>query len=96
MIEDNIHRDKVVNFWKGKEVRFAVQNNCVGCFHRNPLVLRKMFDLHPEKMEWFIKEEERKNARFKNEITYKEIKSHKAQHEINFDDWSCDTGYCGL
>jgi hypothetical protein len=24
MIEDNIHRDKVVNFWKGKEVRFAV------------------------------------------------------------------------
>jgi len=97
MIEDNIHRDKVVNFWKGKEVRFADMNNCVGCFHRNPLVLRKMFELHPNKMEWFIKEEERKQARFKSEITYKQIKKHKPQHEINFNELSdCDSGYCGL
>jgi len=96
MIEDNVHRDKVVNYWKGKDVRFAVQNNCVGCFHRNPLTLRKMFDLHPEKMEWFIKEEERKGRRFKSEISYKEIKAHKPQNEIDFDDWSCDSGYCGL
>lgn len=96
MIEDNIHRDKVVNFWKGKEVRFAAQNNCVGCFHRNPLTLRKMFELHPEKMEWFIKMEEMKGARWKSELSYKEIKAHKPQHEINFDDWDCDSGYCGL
>tara|TARA_R110002050_G_scaffold15115_10_gene46856 strand:- start:210 stop:998 length:789 start_codon:yes stop_codon:yes gene_type:complete len=96
MITDGIHRDKVVNFWKDKDVKFADQNNCVGCFHRNPLVLRKMFDLHPNKMEWFVKEEKRKSARFKNEISYSDIKKHKPQHEINFDDFSCDSGHCGL
>ena len=26
--------------WKGKPVRFAKHNNCVGCFHRNPIMLR--------------------------------------------------------
>jgi len=96
MIEDNIHRDKVVNFWRGKPVRFATQNNCVGCFHRNPLTLRKMFELHPNKMEWFIDMEKIKGAQWKSEISYKEIKAHKPQHEIDFNDWSCDTGYCGL
>lgn len=97
MIDDNVHRDKVVNFWKGKDVRFAVQNNCVGCFHRNPLTLRKMFEIHPNKMEWFIKEEARKGNKFKSEITYKEIKAHRPQHEINFEDFGdCDSGYCGL
>tara|TARA_B110000285_G_C14953644_1_gene528057 strand:- start:68 stop:865 length:798 start_codon:yes stop_codon:yes gene_type:complete len=97
MIENNIRRDKVVNYWKGKNVRFAAQNNCVGCFHRNPLTLRKMFDLHPNKMEWFINEEAKKSNQFKSEISYKEIKAHKPQHEINFDEiGGCDSGYCGL
>ncbi len=96
MIEDNIHRDKVVNFWRDKDVRFAAQNNCVGCFHRNPLVLRKMFDLHPEKMEWFINQETIKGKHFKSEMSYAEIKAHKPQTEINFDDWGCDSGNSGL
>lgn len=96
MIEDNIHRDKVVNFWRDKPVRFAQQNNCVGCFHRNPLTLRKMFELHPNKMEWFIDMEKMKGAQWKSEMSYTQIKAHKPQHEINFDDWGCDSGYCGL
>ena len=96
MIEDNVYRDKVVNFWRDKDVRFAHQNNCVGCFHRNPLVLRKMFDLHPNKMEWFIKQETLKGKQFKSEMSYSQIKKHKPQQEINFDDWNCDSGYCGL
>ena len=97
MITDSIHRDKVVNFWKGKPVRFAAQNNCVGCFHRNPLVLRKMFDLHPKKMNWFLEMENMKGARWKSDVSYKEIKAHKLQHEISFEEFGdCDSGNCGL
>lgn len=96
MIQDGIHRDKVVEFWRGGGVRFAEQNNCVGCFHRSPLVLRKMFDLHPEKMRWFEEMEAVKGAQWKSEISYTDIKAHQPQHEINFSDWGCDTGYCGL
>lgn len=96
MIDNGIRRDQVVNYWKDKPVRFAEQNNCVGCFHRNPLVLRKMFDKHPNKMQWFLDMETRKNARWKSEASYEEIKNHKPQAEIDFEEWGCDSGYCGV
>lgn len=96
MIADNVRRDAVVNFWRDKPVRFAPQNNCVGCFHRNPLTLRKMFDLHPKKMEWFVNMEKAKGAQWKSEMSYLDISKHKPQVEINFEEWGCDSGYCGL
>ena len=97
MIIDNVHRDKVVKYWSDKDVRFAKQNNCVGCFHRNPLVLRKMYELHKNKIQWFIdRENERDGAQWKKELPYKNIIKHKPQTEINFEDWACDSGYCGL
>ena len=99
MIEDEVHRDKVVEFWKGKPVRFAERNYCVGCFHRNPLLLRTMFDKYPEKMEWFASKErvEGKGQWRHGESTYDDIKKHRLQHELSFEDFSeCDSGNCGL
>ena len=96
LIDNGIRRDHIVEYWKGSPVPFAVQNNCVGCFHRNALVLRKKFDDHPDKMQWFKKQESLTGNQFKNEISYKDIERHKPQAEINFDDWGCDSGYCGL
>lgn len=108
LIENGIKRDRVTEFWKDKPVRFAERNNCVGCFHRNPLLLRKMFDKHPQKMEWFANiEAEGFNSRpqtgrhlkgtFRDDMTYKQIAKHRLQFEIDFDDFSeCDSGHCGL
>ena len=102
MIEDSIHRDHVVEFWKDKPVRFAKRNNCVGCFHRNPILLRQQFDEHPEKMEWFAsKERDRKYNGDKflinHDMTYDQIKQHKLQFELDLGDFSeCDSGHCGL
>jgi len=102
MIEYGIHRDKVVQFWRDKPVRFAERNNCVGCFHRNPILLRQQFDVHPQKMEWFASRE--RNRTYPNDtwlmdssLTYDKIKKHKLQFSLDFDDFSeCDSGYCGL
>lgn len=97
MIQDGVRRDDVQKYWKGKPVRFARLNNCVGCFHRSPMLLRKMFDEHPTKMEWFEKMEQVKNAQWKSEVSYTQIKNHNLQQELSFDDFSeCDSGYCGL
>jgi hypothetical protein len=97
MIDDAIRRDKVVDFWKNKPVTFAERNNCVGCFHRNPLLLRKMFDKYPNKMEWFAKQERDREQGIWATERYDNIKKHKLQHEISFDDFSeCDSGHCGL
>ena len=98
MITDGVYRDKIVEFWKDKPVRFAPRNNCVGCFHRNPLLLRTMFDQFPNKMQWFAAQEERsKKGKWQKEMTYQDIKNHKLQHTLSFDDFEeCDSGHCGI
>ena len=98
LIDNQISRDRIVEYWKDKPVRFAERNNCVGCFHRSPLLLRTMFDKHPEKMEWFAAQERIEgNGNWRSDISYDKIARHRLQHELNFDDFSeCDSGHCGL
>ena len=98
MIEDGVHRDRVVEFWKDKPVRFAERNNCVGCFHRNPLLLRQMFDKHPGKMEWFAAQERRENkGTWRSEMSYDDIARHRLQQSFDFgNEDACDSGHCGL
>jgi hypothetical protein len=67
LIENNIYKDQIQSFWKDKPVAFAPINNCVGCFHQNLILLRKRFEWHPEKMEWFVSKEGYKNIVNKTE-----------------------------
>lgn len=100
LIKDNIYKDQVEKYWKDKNVRFAYMNNCVGCFHRNEVLLKLMSDKHPNKFNWFIEAEQETgyNVRtFKNGINYKQIKKSFKQTELFDDDFNeCDSGYCGL
>jgi hypothetical protein len=96
LIEDRIFKDKIENFWSDKEVRFAYMNNCIGCFHRNEILLKKMSERHPEKFDWFCRQED-KNRTFKSGISYEKIRKHKLQIELFDEDFNeCDSGYCGL
>ena len=100
LIEDNIFKDKVEKYWSDKNVRFAYMNNCVGCFHRNEVLLKLMSDKHPNKFQWFINAEQETgyNVRtFKNGVTYDRIKDSLKQTQLFDDDFNeCDSGYCGL
>ena len=97
LIEDRIFKDTIENFWSDKPVRFAYMNNCIGCFHRNEILLKKMSEKHPEKFNWFCEQEKRTNNTFKNGITYDKIRKHKLQIELFDEDFNdCDSGYCGL
>lgn len=98
LITDSVFKDEIENYWKDKPVRFAERNNCVGCFHRNPILLRKMFDKYPEKMEWFNRTEKENNGgTWRSDLTYEKIKNHKLRLELDFSDFNdCDSGYCGL
>jgi hypothetical protein len=110
LIDNGIFKDDVENYWKDKPVRFAPINNCVGCFHQEPILLRKRFDWHPNKMEWFIKQEQAAEnlvkkingqrsqyTKWKSQFLYEQIKNHKLQLDIFESDFNeCDSGYCGL
>lgn len=96
LISDGIYKDQIENYWSDKSVRFAYMNNCVGCFHRNEMLLKLMSDKEPSKFDWFINQE-KSGAQFKKETSYAKIKSHKSQIDIFDNDFNeCDSGYCGL
>ena len=99
LIDDNIYKDNIEEYWRGKPVRFAYMNNCIGCFHRNEMLLRLMADKFPEKFDWFARQEQQgyKSRTFKNGITYDRIRSAPLATSLDFDDFTdCDSGYCGL
>lgn len=105
LIEDNIYKDKVEKYWEDKNVRFAYMNNCVGCFHRNEVLLKHMSVRNPNKFDWFVEKEKKaiqsfnKSAGWKAGIgpTYDVIKKSLKQLELFDDDFNeCDSGYCGL
>ena len=99
LIKDGIFKDHIEQFWKDKPVRFAWMNNCVGCFHKENILLKKMWNKHPSKLEWFaLKERESQNkATWKENVTYDQIKNWNVQQELFEDDFNeCDSGYCGI
>jgi hypothetical protein len=97
LIEDRIFKDTIEKFWLDKPVRFAYQNNCVGCFHRNEIMLKHMSNKAPNQFNWFIEQEQKTKNTFKNGITYEKIRNHKLQLELFDSDFNdCDSGYCGL
>jgi hypothetical protein len=101
LILDNIYKDTIEKYWKDKPVRFAWMNNCVGCFHKNPLLIRKMWDKHENKLNWFASKERIKHNKdvwYKEKnLSFNEIKNWNLQGELFDDDFNeCDSGYCGI
>ena len=99
LIKDNIYKDMIETYWKDKTVRFAWMNNCVGCFHKNPLLIRKMWDKHPDKIKWFAEQERKKHKKdvwYKNKnLSYNEILEWDLQADLFEDDFNeCDSGFC--
>ena len=97
LIKDHLFKDSIEQFWIDKPVRFAYMNNCVGCWWRSPMLLSHMSKRHPEKMDWFARQEEGNKGRFKSEVSYRKIINYKTQIQLFDDDFNeCDSGYCGL
>lgn len=98
LIEDNIQKDVIYNYWNDKDIRFAYRNNCVGCVNRQPLFLSHMQGKDPESFNWFIKQEERTGNQFRKDAKYSDIKRFNPQGVMFEDDDfnDCDSGYCGV
>lgn len=97
LIEAGVFKDNIEEYWKDKPVRFAYMNNCIGCWWRGPMLLKHMADKHPEKMDWFARQEEGNKGNFKSDVSYREIINYNSQFTLFDEDFSeCDGGYCGL
>jgi len=101
LIENGIDNKAIQSYWsKNTDVNFpkGYYNNCVGCFHRSPLFLNKMYQEHSNKIEWFAKQEEQnKPNTFRKDVNFKQIMQFAPQSELSFEDFDeCDSGFCGL
>ena len=97
LIKAGIFKDNIEEFWRDKPVRFAYMNNCVGCWWRSPMLLSHMSNKHPEKMDWFARQEEGNKGKFRSDVSYREIINYNSQFMLFDEDFSeCDSGYCGL
>ena len=102
LIEDGLFKDSIEEFWKDKPVRFAYMNNCIGCFHRSPVLLKHMSQRHPKKYDWFVKQESdvgygKGKRLFKSDMSYEEIKKSMSQIQLFDEEFTdCDSGYCGI
>lgn len=88
-------KDQIIEFWKDKPIRFSKRNNCIGCFHRNPMLLKQQQLIHPEKFEWFNNQEKISNGTWRSDVSYNEIIKYNPQIDLFNDDFNdCDSGYC--
>ena len=97
LIENNIQKDIIYNYWNDKNVRFAYRNNCVGCVNRQPLMISHMASKDLDKVKWFEKQEELTGNRFLSDVSFSQILKFGTQSSFFDDDFNeCDSGFCGI
>lgn len=86
---------EVIDFWKGKPVRFPELNNCEFCHKRPVSLIQKMFRDYPQKAEFWIEMERITGRRFRMDYSLEEIKKLPLSETIDFTAVSlCNTGGC--
>lgn len=97
LIENNIQKDIIYNYWNDKSVRFAYRNNCVGCVNRQPLMISHMASKDLDKVKWFEKQEIITGNRFISDVSFSQILKFGTQSSFFDDDFNeCDSGFCGI
>jgi len=93
LIKDAVFKDKIIEFWKDKNVTFAKHNNCIGCFHREVHFLKYMSNKHPNKFQWFIDKEIQSRKTYNDrswnlKVSYEKIKDYNFQQDMFDDDFN--------
>jgi hypothetical protein len=98
LIENNISKDTIYNYWNDKPIRFAYRNNCVGCVNRQPLMISHMASKDIDKVNWFNKIEKETGNRFISDASFEQILKFNSQGLLFTDDDfnECDSGFCGI
>jgi len=95
LITDRIGHYTIYKWVQTTGLKFPPDSNCVFCFWKSVQQLRKNFDTNPKKMAW-AERQERKDKRWKKEMTYTQIKNVGLQADFNFEGGGagCQAGFC--
>jgi hypothetical protein len=95
LIEQKIGYKEIIDWVKTTKLNFPEDSNCVGCFWKSHMQLRKNWDDEPLKMQWFSDQEIKKNRTFKKEMSYEQNKTIGLQQDFFFGTGAgCTAGFC--
>lgn len=100
LVKEYVTKEDIDRFWLHfPRFDFPVISNCVGCFHKKPETLCIMANLHPEKIAWFAKQEEKEmgtwlDSKIKYETFLRKEVRENFIPEMITEGASCDSGGC--
>jgi hypothetical protein len=95
LIDEKISYPKIIDWANNSGIIFPKDSNCVGCFHKRDMQLRKNWDDNPQKLKWFSDQEKKSKGTWKSGISYDIIKELSIQKEFIFGGGSgCQAGFC--
>lgn len=109
LVKNGITKKEVNDYWiengfiggnlfeQLRQIEFPIISNCVGCFHKKVDTLCIMAGLHPEKMNWFAKQEEKEMGTWlDSRIKYETLISQNnwIPEMLRETGASCDSGGC--
>lgn len=94
LVESKIGHYTVYKWVQSTGLIFPPDSNCVGCFWKPIMQLRKNFETNPEKMKWFASKEVRER-KWKSDVRYEQIKTIGLQTDFHFGTGAgCQAGFC--
>jgi 3'-phosphoadenosine 5'-phosphosulfate sulfotransferase (PAPS reductase)/FAD synthetase len=88
LIEAGVFKDQIQKYWQDKPVRFAQRNNCVTCFHNNPMLLHLVSKKFPEKYRWAEEWEKKKmSQKSKAGKSYGDWLRWRSDHDGTYEDF---------
>jgi hypothetical protein len=94
LVDSKIGHYTVYKWAQQSGLIFPPDSNCVGCFWKPLMQLRKNFETNPEKMDWFTSKEVR-GRKWKSNVRYEQIKNIGLQTDFHFGTGAgCQAGIC--
>lgn len=95
LFDDGVSVYPVHQWVKTTQLDFPPDSNCVFCFHKAAMQLRKNWDDEPLKMRWAMEMEELVKRRWKRDISAKQIRRLGLQLDFFYGTGSgCASGFC--
>ena len=75
MAQADVRKSDVLDFWSTQpfDLRLTTTSNCEGCFLKSEANLAAMWRSHPERMQWWVDQEEKMQANFIYGKPYKKV-----------------------
>lgn len=94
LIQDLIEHYQIVKYWEREDIEFPDDSNCLNCFWKEYLQLRKNFDTDEAIMQWASIQEDLNNHTFK-ERSLRSVQKLPIQLDFAYGTGSgCRAGFC--